>query len=176
MLPPRPPDGYSDERLDSTIHNRAAFACGNSELDDFLRTKASQNQEKHISATRVVLQTGKRDIVGYVTLARHDLPVIELPETAKRITNRDSIPTMLLARMAVDVAHQGRGLGDFLIRHSLHCGYNLWDTVGCHAIVVDAKNAGVKALYEKYGFIPFNSRPLRLYLPIGTLVKLVDSR
>jgi ribosomal protein S18 acetylase RimI-like enzyme len=79
---------------------------------------------------------------------------------------------MLLARMGVDVAHQGKGLGDFLIRYALHSGYCFWDTLGCHAIIVDAKNERLKGLYEKYGFIAFSGNPLRLYLPIGSLVKL----
>jgi predicted N-acetyltransferase YhbS len=169
---PAPPEEYSAERLNSEIHDRKSFSCGVKELDDFLRTKASQAQEKNDSATRVLVETGKTEIVGYVTLARYDLPVVNLPESARKITNRESIQVLILARMAVDVHHQKKGLGDFLVRYALHRGFELWDSIGCHAVIVDAKNEELKGFYSRYGFEALSDRPLGLYVSIGTVRKL----
>jgi GNAT superfamily N-acetyltransferase len=172
---PVPPDGFSAERLDSAVHDRDGFACGVEALDDFLRTKACQAQDKGDSATRVLVEAGKAEIIGFVTLATLDLPTVNLPERGRKITNRASIQVMVLARMGVDVRYQKRGLGDFLVKYALRRGFELWDTVGCHAMIVDAKNDGLKAFYSKYGFAALPDHPLRLYLPIGTLTKLLPS-
>jgi ribosomal protein S18 acetylase RimI-like enzyme len=39
--------------------------------------------------------------------------------------------------------------------------------VGAYALVVDAKNAKAKALYQRYGFTAFQDLPMTLYLPLG---------
>jgi hypothetical protein len=41
------------------------------------------------------------------------------------------------------------------------------------AVVVDAKNEQAKAFYEYHQFIPFAQQPRRLYLPMGTIKKLL---
>jgi len=58
--------GFALESLQRS-HPRSAFDCGQSEVNDWLRTKAFETQEKRISATKVLLdQVG--GMAGFYTL------------------------------------------------------------------------------------------------------------
>ena len=50
----RLPPGYRVEPL-RRDHPRAAFHSGQAQVDDWLANKALQNQEKHLSATKVLI-------------------------------------------------------------------------------------------------------------------------
>jgi predicted GNAT family N-acyltransferase len=166
-----PPDGYAIERLDGT-HSRDGFSCGKEPLDKFLTTQAYQDQKKNISTTHVLIVAGTKDVVGYVTLATTEIPVANLPESARRITRYESIPAILLGRMAIDSRHQRKRLGEFLLKYALSRSLEISQTIGCNALVVDAKDENSKKFYLKYGFVALSDRLLHLYLPIATIARL----
>ena len=41
------------------------------------------------------------------------------------------------------------------------------DSVAIYAVIVDAENERAKAFYEKFGFVPLPSNPMRLFLSLG---------
>ena len=43
-----------------------------------------------------------------------------------------------------------------------------------YAVVVDALNDSAAETYRQFGFIPLPSQPLKLFLPMDTVIKLVD--
>ncbi len=45
--------------------------------------------------------------------------------------------------------------------------------VGAIGVVVDAKDDTARAFYEHYGFLRFQDRPYRLFLPMKTIEQLV---
>jgi GNAT superfamily N-acetyltransferase len=168
------PSGYAFERLDVSRHSRDEFSCGKPDLDTFLRTQASQAQSKYLSSTHVLLRFNElRTIVGYVTLVSSEIPLAECPSSLKRISNRSRLPALLLARMAVDSAHKGNDLGEFLLKYSLTTAWNMNIASGCLLVAVDAKDEDSKNFYLKYGFIPFPDKPLRMFLPMGTIEELM---
>jgi GNAT superfamily N-acetyltransferase len=176
---PPPPDGYTIEPLDTSLHLRDGFSCGEQALDRYLMSQASQAQEKLVSGTHVLLETEKahesrRPIVGFLSLTTTSIPLVECPQQFKRLTNRDAISVMLLARMAVHKDHQSRGLGIFLLRYAFACTIVQAEISGCPAIIVDAKDAA-RAFYLKFGFTAFPERPNRLFLATATLKQLVAS-
>lgn len=71
---------------------------------------------------------------------------------------------MLLARLAVDRRHKGRGLGKELLRDAMLRTLNAAEIAGLRAIVVDAKDKSAKAFYRRFGFEPFKDEPMRLSL------------
>lgn len=117
------PAGYTLERLATAIHDRGPFSCGVEALDTFLRTQASQDQDRHTTACHVVLETDAlppRPIVGYVSLAYAVIPLTDLPAALKKKVGRhDNLPALLLGRMAVDSRHKGKRLGEFLLKYAL---------------------------------------------------------
>lgn len=47
------------------------------------------------------------------------------------------------------------------------------ETLGTLVLVVDAKDQVAAAFYKHFDFIPFPSNPLRLFLPVATIRRLL---
>jgi predicted N-acetyltransferase YhbS len=82
-----------------------------------------------------------------------------------RLSFSEDIPVYLLAPVAVSTAHQGRGVGQALIRHGL-------DEMKKRAVSV-VTTYGDPAFYAKLGFQPLSEKqlpaPLTLSMPQGWL-------
>jgi len=88
----------------------ASFACGNSELDTYLKTYARQNQFRHyIGTTYVAVKDA--GILGYVSLSAGSIYAEEISDALRRKLPQYPLPILRLTRMAVDHRHQGRGIG-----------------------------------------------------------------
>ena len=97
--------------------------------------------------------------------------MLDLPsETAKRLPRYPVVPAALIGRLAIDRQYRGRGLGAALLFDALARA----DTA-IFAILVDAKDDAAAAFYRRHGFQPFAARPLNLFLPLGTALKLLES-
>jgi GNAT superfamily N-acetyltransferase len=173
-----PPPGCALGRLDPAVHNRDSFCCGTQALDTFLQTQAAQDQAKSLSASHILSAEDAQPpirILGYVTLVTKELPLSEAPASITKITRRPAIPVLLLARMAVDRDFQGRHYGEYLLKYALVSADEIARIAGCLAVIVDAKDEKAKQFYVKYGFEPFVTDPLRLFLPLTT-IRLLFSR
>lgn len=42
------------------------------------------------------------------------------------------------------------------------------------AVIVDAKDDDALRFYQRFGFTPFASRPMSLFMPVATALKLPD--
>ena len=82
------------------------------------------------------------------------------------------VPAVVIGRLAVDLRGQGTGLGEILLLDTIRRVVRAGDTIGVHAVVVDALHDRAGAFYERYGFVPFPSRPLQLHLSIRTFEQL----
>ena len=91
-------------------------------------------------------------------------------EIAKRFPSR--IPAIILARLAVDKARHGEGLGSLLLAEALSRVAFLSEQLGVAGLFVDAKDENAAAFYRKHGFVPLISGPLRLFLPLATIRNL----
>ena len=81
------PTGFRLERL-VKAHPRKAFASGQADVDDWLKTKALQHQDKHLSVTKVLLDDAGA-IAGYFTLATGRVDFGDLPaDVAKKLPKR----------------------------------------------------------------------------------------
>ncbi|GEM_PF-3593635 len=107
------PAGFSLEPLQRS-HPRRPFECGQSEVNDWLHTKALQHQDKRLSATKILL---KQDgaIAGFYTLATGQVDFGDLPSKLARKLPRRALPVAILAWLGVSVAYQGQRLGDLLL-------------------------------------------------------------
>jgi predicted GNAT family N-acyltransferase len=171
------PAGYQIEHLNDS-HIRQPFSCGKVELDLFISQTAGQSARKGTSATHVIVPVNSLQIVGYVSLASAQVPFQELPtELAKplKLPKKGLMPATLLGRIAVDAAHQKRGLGSFLMHYALDiCSRSSLD-IGSSMVVLDALDNEIAKLYASYGFVPLVDHPLRMVLPMATIRKLLDA-
>ncbi|MBL8205076.1 MAG: GNAT family N-acetyltransferase [Blastocatellia bacterium] len=78
----------------------------------------------------------------------------------------------MLARLAVDVNQQGRGIGEFLLLDVLRRAVIISEQTGLYAVVLDALNERARKFYLQYGFEELVDDPLHLFLPIETILKL----
>lgn len=111
-------------------------------------------------------------VVGFYSLSTYTLAVEDLPEEiARKLPRYDAIPAALIGRLARDVRARGRGLGELLLADAIRRILGAGRSVAVFAIVVDAKDDRAVEFYRAFGFIPFPSRPRRLFLPTATAIK-----
>jgi predicted N-acetyltransferase YhbS len=90
-------------------------------------------------------------ICGYVTVAAGSLEIEDLPAAVRRRLPDYPLPVLRLARLAVDAAFGGKGLGKELLAFTLELALRMRDDFGCVGVVVDAK-PDAEAFYSRFGF------------------------
>ena len=157
--------------------DRTAFRSGEADLDRFLAKYAGQNQFRHHIGVTYVARDAER-IVGYATVAAGTLEAESLPASQRKKLPGYPLPVLRLARLAVDVTAQSRGVGTALLRHTFRLAVEMSERFGCVGIVVDAK-AGAVDFYSRLGFsaielveggIASRPEPLAMFLPLALLV------
>ena len=160
------------EQLNTTLHDRDSFDCGVNELNTFLKQQANQNQSRNISKTYVAVVAVSSDdlkkIYGYYTLSAGHISFDDLPEREKKVP-KYPLPIARIGRLAVNIGHQGEGIGGFLLHDAFTKILGIAEKIGVFAIVVDAKNDKAKEFYKNYGFNELQNSGLTLFLPIKTI-------
>ena len=153
--------------LNST-HNRKSFNCGEPALNEFLQRYARQSAAKRISRTAVaVANEAATEILGYHTTLVTTLKIDHVPAKL----SKTGIPSFLLARLAVDIRQQGKGIGEFLLLVVFCRAVLIAEQTGLYAVVLDALNDRAKIFYLSYGFQELLDDPLHLYLPVETIIQ-----
>jgi len=158
--------GYDIRPLDAAVET-GSFRCGRSQLDDYIRRYASQDERRGIA--RVFVATPRNDmqrLVGFYSLSAGGVVCEDLPQEMARKLPRYPVPVALLGRLAVDQAFQGQGLGAILLSDACQKVLQASRVLAVVAIVVDAKDAEASAFYRHFGFVPLPGRPDRLLLPL----------
>lgn len=155
-------------------HDRAAFACGEASLDDYLRTRARKEHDLGFCAAFVLSPTTAPTVVaGYYTLSALSIELTGIPEPLrKRFPRYPLVPVTLLGRLARSLDFKGRNLGEMLLMNALDRAQRAAESVGSHAVVVDPLSEGARRFYETYGFVALAGGGSRLYLPMATIEKL----
>ena len=133
----------------AALHNLTEFSCGIASLDEWLKRRAASNQAS--GATRTFVVADQRRVVAYYAVASGGIS----PSSAFGKFRRnmpDPIPVALLARLAIDCAWQGRGLGRALFRDCAGRILNAAGSLGIRGIVVHAISDQAKAFYLAIGF------------------------
>jgi len=135
----------------SSEHDLSSFSCGVKALDDWLRIHALENQRRNLSRTFVLVDDGGV-VVGYYALSMGGVVKDELPRRLGRGLPGYQIGMVLLARLAIDIGHQGEGLGrDLMVDAVIHAA-----AAGQHAaarfIAVDPTDDSARHFYERFGF------------------------
>jgi GNAT superfamily N-acetyltransferase len=79
----------------------------------------------------------------------------------------DSLPVMVLARLAVDVRAQGIKLGGALLRDALQRCIQVTPNAGVRALLVHALNDKARKFYEHYSFKAAPSHQMTLMLQMN---------
>lgn len=157
--------------LDTNVHDRAAFSCGEASLDAYLKRQAGQDLKRRLAITYVLApHDDPSRAAGYFTLSSYAVLANELPEAVVgRLPRHDRFPTTLIGRLARAAAFRGHGLGELLLLDALARALENSELVASFAVVVDAIDDPAAAFYRRYGFLPFADDPRRLYLPMASI-------
>jgi predicted N-acetyltransferase YhbS len=143
-------------------HDAGSFDCGREELNGYLTKRAFADQQTEKSRTYVVCR-GVR-VIAYFGLTAGAVEPLAAPQRVAKGQGQQSIPVILLARLAVDVSEQGRGLGETLLVEALRRSAAAADIIGARAVIVHAKDRQARSFYERYGFERSPTNPLHLML------------
>jgi GNAT superfamily N-acetyltransferase len=168
------PLGFSLEPLQRS-HQRRRFDCGQSEVNDWLHTKALQHQDKRLSATRVLIDQD-RAVAGFYTLATGQVDFGDLPSDLARKLPRRALPVAILAWLGVSVTLQGQKLGDLLLARALRDCYEAGQTFAFVAVILDCVDDQARAFYQRWDFAQMPGNPYRLFLSAQTLTAMITSR
>jgi GNAT superfamily N-acetyltransferase len=125
------------------------------------------------TAQTFVWHRGDRTVVAYYALTAHLLRREEIPRALGRGGPRQ-IPTVLLARLALDRSLQGQGLGGALLAEALGRVVGVTETVAARFVVVDAIDERAANFYEHHGFrrIPETLRLVQKVADIAAALEL----
>ena len=151
-------------------HQRKNFDCGYLSLNQYLKKYARQNHQKGIAKAFVATRPDfPLKVEGYYTISSSIIEFAALPESDRQGMPKYPIPAALIGRLAVDNPAKGQGLGTELLVDALLRIIKVSQEIGVFAVRVDALDDSAKEFYLKHEFIPFQERPLSLFLPLETI-------
>ena len=107
-------------------HELSGFDCGNDELNRWLIDHALASQKADLARTYLALTDTA--VAGYFSLTTGSVRRESAPRRFARGMPRHPIPTILIARLAVDRRHQGQQLGSRLLAEALRLAVAASDT------------------------------------------------
>ena len=143
-------------------HRLETFDCGKPALTDWLLRHARQAQGSG-SARTFVLCDGEQ-VAGYFSLTVGQIDTLEAPERIRRGMGQYPIPLVILARLAVDLDYQGRGLGISLLQDAIRRTLAIAEQAGIRALLTHPIDASAEAFYRRFGFEPTPERAQQLVL------------
>lgn len=138
------------------------FGCGDAALDRWIRERAWSYERGRYARTAVA--SSETRPIGFVTLAAGSVERRGGPERLGAGFSHESVPVVVLARLAVDRRFQGRGIGARLLASALRRADRASEHVGVRAVVVHAKDDEAAAFYEHHDLIRFPGHATHLYV------------
>ena len=105
-----------------------------------------------------------RAIAGFYTLAVGQVNFEDSPERVTKGLAQHPVPIMLLARLAVSIDWQKRGIGAGLLKDAMRRTMQAADIAGIRAIAAHAKDDAARQFYTHFNFIPSPTDPYHLFL------------
>lgn len=176
------PAGLRIEQFDPSRHDRRAFSCGVSRLDNFLRLSAKKQQKDDMTRVYVVVENGESRILGYHAINLGMMNVDLLEKRPRNAPVHGELPVLFLGQVAVNEQVQGRGIGSILIAHVFAKAVAIADQAGCFAVVLDVMSDGGaeafvrrKNWYRSFGFQEFPSNAARMFMTMRQVRLLLET-
>jgi GNAT superfamily N-acetyltransferase len=129
-------------------HEVDGFECRSTEQTGWLRRYARQSASTGTTKVFVVTEAGCPAVVAYYGWCMAQLCSIAAPARLRRGAGRYPQPVALLARLGVDVRHEGRGLGAGLLQDVFTRLVALSDDIGCRGLLVHAESPEARDFYR----------------------------
>ena len=158
-------------------HDIKGFQCYEKELVKFLNEDALDNQDKRISMTYLWFLKETNEIIGYFTLLNDK---INLEGNLKKYFNDKNIkysnlPSLKIARLAVDNRFLRRGLGTLMIEYIVRrAKFISIKIAGCRFVTVDAKKNSIP-FYLKNEFKIFKEEKDTIFMHLDVTHQILQS-
>lgn len=153
-------------------HRLEEFDCGKPALTEWLLRHAHQAQGSG-SARTFVSCDGER-VAGYYSLTVGQIDTLEVPERVRRGMGQYPIPLIILARLAIDLDYQKRGLGFSLLQDAIQRAIAVAENAGIRALLTHPLDAEAEAFYRRFGFEPTPENDRQLILLLKDARRLVE--
>lgn len=166
--------GYLAPRLLASADQLDGFQCRSEEQTLWLRRHARQAHARGgTSRVFVVSEVGGSDVVAYYAWCMASITPEQAPPRLRKGAARYPQPVALLARLGVDVRHEGRGLGAALLADVISRTAQLGSEVGCRGLLVHAESDSARDFYRHLipEFEPSPTDPLHLVLLMKDILR-----
>ncbi|WP_227589818.1 GNAT family N-acetyltransferase [Demequina pelophila] len=152
------------------------FTSRSEEQTGWLRDHARQAHAARTAHTMVVTPAGSSEVVAYYAWAMASVAFADVPARAARGAGRHPQPFALLARLAVDIDHERRGLGHALLADVVLRTVEVSMRIGYRGLLVHAEDDAARAFYLRAlpGFISSPSDPMHLVALVKDLRRAVE--
>jgi hypothetical protein len=128
-------------------HDVDAFTCRSTEQTTWLQRHARQAAAIGTAKTFVVTEPDRSQVVAYYAWSMAQLALEATPARLSKGAGRYPQPVALLARLGVDVGHEGRGLGGGLLLDVSTRFVELAEVIGCRGLLIHAEDETARASY-----------------------------
>ena len=145
-------------------HFLESFDCGKPVMNEWLLRHALQAQNSGSARTFVVAEDDR--VVGYHSLTVGQVDTLEAPERIRKGMGQYPLPVAILARLAVSIHHQGRGIGRGLLQDAVRRTLLIADQAGIRALLAHPLDDDASRFYLRFGFVasPLREKQLLLLL------------
>ena len=170
------------EPRDPAKHDRAAFSCGITQVDNFFRRTANK-LAKADNIRTFIMSAPEGQLIGFYATSADAIDYTELPDRfARKRPLHGSIPAAYISMIGVDSRFQAQGYDGDLLVDCLKRLAVAADALGIAVVMLDVLDSGHPAkvakriaLYTSYRFQPLPSNDVRLFLPIATVRTLTQA-
>jgi len=143
-------------------HQLDNFDCGKPALNSWLLRHARQAQGSGSAKTFVVADNQRA--AGYFSLTVGQVDTLDAPERIRKGMGQYPIPVVILARLAVDRAYQGHGVGVGLLQDAIRRTLIIAEQAGIRAMLTHPIDQEAARFYARFGFIASPLREQQLLL------------
>lgn len=138
---------YRPPSLLESDHDLDGFGCRSEEQGEWLRRHARQSMSSGAARVLVITETGSRIVAAYYAWRMASVNIADVPARTRRGVGRYPQPVALLARLGVDIGHEGQGLGTALLQDVVRRALALGDEIGCRGLLVHAETPEAREFY-----------------------------
>ena len=138
---------YHPPELLGRHHDLSGFRCRSTEETDWIHRHARQSAGSGTTRVFVVTEHGSDRVVAYYAWCMAQIQRAAAPARVLKGAGRYPQPVALLARLGVDVDHEGEGLGAGLLQDVFARIVELSSDIGCRGLLVHAESDQARGFY-----------------------------
>lgn len=140
---------YRVPELLNSSHEIDNFECRSREQTNWFRKFARQSHAADSTKVLVVTTKDSPEVVAYYAWRMSEVILSDLPERMRKGEGKYPQAVAMLARLGVDIRHEGNGIGAALVRDVILRMVNISDQVGCRGLLIHCETQEARNFYRR---------------------------